>query len=409
MANNNLLENVKINESRIVGNEIITKNIVISEKITILKDAELDGTFLKTFTEPLDEDTNEEIDLYEKIARIDTKISTHTLQHANNASAIATRYTKGQTDSMFAKNTDPYITGNIFIRDDMWSSFKTLDSILSTKVDDAQLGNFVTLEESYTALALKADISLLTNDYVTKNMPEFLLTEIYRYIEIRNKTSLEEYNASVNINLGGLSSTITFITNKISQNVNELTTVVSTKAEADQLTTLIEKPADYNGNLQSYIELKAPEQIPPDISGLVSKPGDYNGDLESYIQLKAPEPDLSAYSLTTDIDEELLLKADKTSLEEYNASVNMNLGGLSSTITFITNKISQNVNELTTVVSTKAEADQLTTLIEKPADYAGNNLETYIQLKAPEPDLSGYSLTTDINEKLLLKADNTSL
>jgi hypothetical protein len=141
---------------------------------------------------------------------------------------------------------------------------------------------------------------------------------------------------------------------------------------------------------------------------LVSKPADYNGDLESYIQLKAPEPDLSAYSLTTDIDEELLLEADKTSLSEYAASANMNLGGLSSTITFITNNISQNINELTTVVSTKAEADQLTTLIEKPADYNGN-LQSYIELKAPATDLSGYSLTTDINEKLLLKADNTSL
>ena len=141
IANNNLLENVKINESLIVGNEINTKNIVTSEKITLLKDVELDGTFLKTFTEPLDEATNEEIDLYEKISRIDTKISTNTLQHANNAAAISTRYTKGQTDSMFAKNTDPYITGNINIRDDMWSSFETLDSILSTKVDVAQLDN----------------------------------------------------------------------------------------------------------------------------------------------------------------------------------------------------------------------------------------------------------------------------
>ena len=177
LANNSLLDNVKINNQLNVGNKINTKNIVISEKITLLPDAELDGYFLKTFTEPLDENTNEEIDLYEKISRIDNKISTNTLQHANNASAISTRYTKGQSDTLFATSTDPYITGSINIRYDGSSSFETLDSMLSTKVDDSQLANYVTLEESYTALALKADISVLTNDYVTKDEPEFNLTE----------------------------------------------------------------------------------------------------------------------------------------------------------------------------------------------------------------------------------------
>ena len=133
---------------------------------------------------------------------------------------------------------------------------------------------------------------------------------------------------------------------------------------------MIEKPGNFNGSLQAYIKLKAPEQTPPDLSELVSKHADYAGnDLESYIQLKAPEPDLSRYSLTTDIDEELLLKASKTSLSEYAASVNMNLGSLSSTIVFINKRKSQNVNQLTKVVSTKAEVDQLTTLIEKPGDY----------------------------------------
>jgi len=190
LANNNLLENVKINETLIVGNEINTKNIIISDRLTILPDAEIEGSFLETFTEPLDENTNEEIDLYEKIARIDTKISTNTLQHANNASAIATRYTKGQTDTLFAKSTDPYITGDINIRYDGSSSFETFDSILSKKVDDSQLGNYVTIDDSDTALALKADISALTNDYVTKDEPEFNLTESDRLNE--EKSPLED-------------------------------------------------------------------------------------------------------------------------------------------------------------------------------------------------------------------------
>ena len=155
LANGNLLDNLTINNRLNVGDVVNTKNIVISDKITLHQDAEIEGYFLKTFSEPLDEDTNEVIDLYEKIARIDTKISTNTLQHANNASAIATRYTKGQTDSMFAKSTDPYITGNISIRDDISSSFETLDSKLSTKVDVSQLGNYVTIDDSDSTKRVK--------------------------------------------------------------------------------------------------------------------------------------------------------------------------------------------------------------------------------------------------------------
>ena len=68
-----------------------TKNIEISQKITLLPDAEFEGSFLKTVTEPLDEDTNEDIDLCEKIARIDTKIAANNLQNGNNAAAISTR------------------------------------------------------------------------------------------------------------------------------------------------------------------------------------------------------------------------------------------------------------------------------------------------------------------------------
>ena len=105
LANGNLLDNLTINNRLYVGEVVNTKNIVILEKITLLPDAEIEGYFLKTFSEPLDEDTNEDIDLYEKIARIGTKISTNTLQNGNNAAAISTRYTKGQTDALFAKNT----------------------------------------------------------------------------------------------------------------------------------------------------------------------------------------------------------------------------------------------------------------------------------------------------------------
>ena len=168
-----------------------TKNIVISQKITLLPDAEFEGSFLKTFSEPSDEDTNEDIDLCEKTARIDTKIAANNLQNGNNAAAISTRHTKGQTDSMFARNTNPYITGDINIRDDMSTPFESLFSKLSTKVDDAQLENYTTLEK----LSAKADLSVSTADYVTKNKPEFLLTESDRYNEIGN--SLEDMKVTL--------------------------------------------------------------------------------------------------------------------------------------------------------------------------------------------------------------------
>ena len=121
LANNSLLDNVTINNQLNVGDQINTQDLVISRKITLLPEAELDGNFLKTFT-----DNDEEIDLYEKIERIDAKNDSNTLLNANNASAIATRYTKGQTDSMFARNTNPYITGDINIREDWFSRYESL-------------------------------------------------------------------------------------------------------------------------------------------------------------------------------------------------------------------------------------------------------------------------------------------
>jgi hypothetical protein len=87
---------------------------------------------------------------------------------------------------MFARDTDPYITGDINIREDWFSPYESLYGKLSTKVDDAQLGNYVSLEESETALSAKADISVLTENYVTKDEPTFNLTESDRYNEIRN-------------------------------------------------------------------------------------------------------------------------------------------------------------------------------------------------------------------------------
>ena len=94
---------------------------------------------------------------------------------------------------------------------------------------------------------------------------------------------------------------ISEISNKANLNAPNFSTSLQLNS-----TNVLLQPGDFNGTLQAYIELKAPEQTPPDLSGLISKPGDYaDNNLETYIQLKAPEPDLSGYSLTTYIDERL--------------------------------------------------------------------------------------------------------
>ena len=123
-----------VNDDLNVGKEISTQDQVISIKVTPSPDATFEGSFLQTFNEPLDADDDEEVDLYEQIARMDIKTVDNTIQHANNASAIATRYTKSQTDSLLAKHTDPSITGDINIREGMRSPIEPLNERSATKL-----------------------------------------------------------------------------------------------------------------------------------------------------------------------------------------------------------------------------------------------------------------------------------
>lgn len=67
-------------------------------------------------------------------------------------------------------------------------------------------------------------------------------------------------------------------------------------------------------NLSYIVNAFSPEV---DLSGLSERPGDYNGDLESYIELKAPEPESSGLVTTTHFDDALVLKSDKSSLDIY--------------------------------------------------------------------------------------------
>ena len=268
--------------------------------------------------------------------------------------------------------SDPVIVGTI--------NYKETSSDTDSRNLISEISNKANLN------APKFSTSLQLNSTNVLLQPGDFNGTLQAYIELKAPaTDLSGYLLTTDIN--EKISKFTLRENFVSTNnafMNSVTTIanaVSTKAEVDQLTTLIEKPGDYSdNNLESYIQLKAPQ---PDLPGLVSKPGDYSdNNLDSYIQLQAPEPDQSGYLLTSDINEKL----SKYTLRENFVSTN--------------NAFINSVTTIDNAVSTKAEVDQLTTLIDKPGDYSDNNLESYIQLKAAATDLSGYLLTTDINEKL---------
>jgi hypothetical protein len=54
----------------------------------------------------------------------------------------------------------------------MRSPVELLNGRLAAKVNESRLADYTTLEEVDIALALAADVSALTNDYVTKVMTE---------------------------------------------------------------------------------------------------------------------------------------------------------------------------------------------------------------------------------------------
>ena len=90
--------------------------------------------------------------------------------------------------------------------------------------------------------------------------------------------------------------------------------------------TISINPGDYNGDLQSYIQLKAPSQTPQDLSGLVKRTGDYNGDLESNIGVKTPEPDLSALVVKPgdyngDLESCIRPKAPDSDVSDYSLTI----------------------------------------------------------------------------------------
>ena len=161
---------------------------------------------------------------------------------------------------MFAKSTDPYITGDINIRDDISTPFETLDSILSTKVDLAQLGNYVTIDESDTALAFKANLSVLTNDYVTEDEPEFNLTESDRLNEEKNPLENIKINKTLETTTDGNPTSLMSETNMklvlddryklISESQAEIEEIQNNKA--DVIDTVFTVSNNYQSDLMQF-------------------------------------------------------------------------------------------------------------------------------------------------------------
>ena len=213
------------------------------------------------------------------------------------------------------------------------------------------------------------------------------------------------------------SNLISEISNKANLNAPNFSTSLQLNS-----TNVLLQPGDFNGTLQAYIELKAPEQIPPDLSGLVTKPGDYNGDLESYILLKAPEPDLSGLVskpgdyADNNLESYIQLKAPDPDLsgyadrDEVSGTINSELGNYTNTADLnaqlenysttagintiladyadrdeVSGTINSVLGNYTNTADVNAQLENYSTtsgIIEKPTDYADNNLVSYIQSKA---------------------------
>jgi hypothetical protein len=188
---------------------------------------------------------------------------------------------------------------------------------------------------------------------------------------------------------------ISEISNKANLNAPKFSTSLQLNS-----TNVLLQPGDFNGMLQAYIEMKAPEQTPPDLSGLISKPAEYNGDLESYIQLKAPEqtpPDLSEYSLTTEIGDALEQKSDKSvvnsALENLNEMTSQNLNMVMpkaqhSNPFFIVEDIGGSQEWI-------SFSDIVTAYAPPPANLSG-----YVTDDNLNGQLGNYTTTVDINSQL---------
>jgi hypothetical protein len=190
------------------------------------------------------------------------------------------------------KINNPEFTGvlkiNTFdVESEINSKLNATDPTINTTSDDLIMFTGVNNTSLKALLTEKLNSTALDNTVVTTNtLTDPVIVGVLNYKE----TSSDADSRNL----------ISEISNKANLNAPNFSTSLQLNS-----TNVLLQPGDFNGTLQAYIELKAPEQIPPDISGLVSKPADYNGDLESYIQLKAPEPDLSGYADRDEVFENL--------------------------------------------------------------------------------------------------------
>ena len=363
------------------------------------------------------------------------------------------------------------------------SKLSALDPTIKTTNDDLLMFTGATDISLKQLLAAKLNATALDNTVVTTNTStDPVIVGDINYKETASDTD------SINM--------ISEISNKANLNAPNLSTSLQLNS-----TNVLLQPGDINGTHPAYIELKAPEQTPPDLSGLISKPGDYaDNNLETYIQLKAPEPDIStliekpADYADSDLESYIELKALKNptfilediagpeeritfsdivtayapppanltgyadrkevvdainfELENYTTTADINsrfdefstssdefmptwrvhelLDEKGTAIVNVDNRVYAIETELSyafddptwnmsdiginltfeQVVYAYAPPPDLSTLIEKPADYAGNDLASYIQSKAPPANLTSYADRNEVVDAMNVKLEN---
>jgi hypothetical protein len=181
IANHSLKEDLEVNDTLTVDNQINSKNILITGSIKLANDATFEGRFIDNYTETtrtidsegLETELIEEINLSEKIERIESKINTNVLAHTNNAASIATRYTKTQADANFVNSSDAKVTGELNIRADLTDNYTTLTSMLGQKVDNNTLTNsYTTTTDMNASLDDKVDVLNFASTYLSALAPK---------------------------------------------------------------------------------------------------------------------------------------------------------------------------------------------------------------------------------------------
>lgn len=291
-------------------------------------------------------------------------------------------------------------------------AIKSIQDTLDTKADKSQLNSLATKAEVTAALADKADTSVLAN-YETK-------------ADLTDKLS-QKADASA---LTGLARTSDLTALATKQEVRTLSTTVSWKADATALTALATKQ-ELSDGLATKAESSA-------LTSLATK--EELSGLRTIVEDKIYASDLNDYETTAEVDRKLGLKADTSSLANYETKTDLTSrlagyatkedikgiatdGAIKSIQTELEKKATkaeltelatkQEVQNLSGVVSGKADATALTGLATKEdlkakADVSAlsslatknelNEIKVDLDTRATKRDLANFITSSDLAE-----------